>query len=100
MSPSGIAHALRRYVRRVCAHADSDPNCSVDVAHLRRASTHWMRHTFARQSAASDVPLEVLQQALGHTSLNTTCVYLNTERTRMIEQLYRARAQRQERTDS
>lgn len=98
MSCSGLAHALKRYVRRVCAHAALDPTCQIDVAHLHQASAHWLRHTFARQSAASDVPLEVLQQALGHESLNTTSVYLNTERTRMIEQLYRARTQRQERT--
>lgn len=95
MSCSGLANALKRYIRRVCAYAALDSACQIDVAHLQQASTHWLRHTFARQSSASDVPLEVLQQALGHESLNTTSVYLNTERTRMIEQLYRARSERQ-----
>ncbi|MDL2336912.1 MAG: site-specific integrase, partial [Pseudomonadota bacterium] len=43
---------------------------------IRRASTHWLRHTHAMHSAAVGMPLEALQQRLGHRALATTAVYL------------------------
>jgi site-specific recombinase XerD len=33
------------------------------------------------------VPLEVLQQLLGHSSLSTTTIYMSTERDRMVREL-------------
>jgi site-specific recombinase XerD len=47
---------------------------------IRRASTHWLRHTFATHALHSGVPLEVVRDLLGHKSLATTSVYVTTER--------------------
>lgn len=77
---------LKRFFRRAAAHC-TDP--LIDPDHLRNGSTHWLRHTFGRQAAADEVPLEVIQQALGHTSLATTTIYTSTERERMIRALRR-----------
>ncbi len=47
---------------------------------IRRASTHWLRHTFATHALHSGVALEVVRDLLGHKSLATTSVYVTTER--------------------
>jgi integrase len=39
---------------------------------LYGASTHWLRHTFGTRSVARDVPLDVIQAQMGHSSIQTT----------------------------
>lgn len=39
---------------------------------LEGASTHWLRHTFGTRAVARNVPLDVVQQQLGHASIKTT----------------------------
>lgn len=51
---------------------------------LRRASTHWLRHTHASQALASGMSVEAVQHNLGHASLATTTVYVTTERSRRL----------------
>lgn len=49
---------------------------SVRQGKFKRASTHWMRHTFAHQTlAAADNNLQVVQDLLGHVDINTTTIY-------------------------
>lgn len=47
---------------------------------LRRASTHWLRHTSATSQLRAGVPLTVVSRNLRHRNLATTQVYLHTER--------------------
>ncbi|HEM7843535.1 TPA: site-specific integrase [Burkholderia multivorans] len=49
---------------------------------LAGVSPHAFRHTFGTQSVATDVPLDVVQQLLGHASLQTTSVYVTAEEKR------------------
>ncbi|RQS03219.1 integrase [Burkholderia sp. Bp9002] len=60
---------------------------------LARLSPHAFRHTFGTQSVATDVPLDVVQQLLGHASLQTTSVYVTAEQKRRRRELakYHAR---------
>jgi len=46
------------------------------AARLRRASTHWLRHTHARQLVAAGASLSSLQHRLGHRSAVSTAAYL------------------------
>lgn len=39
---------------------------------LAGASTHWLRHTFGTRAVAREVPLDVIQEQLGHASIQTT----------------------------
>ncbi|MBM7703725.1 tyrosine-type recombinase/integrase [Metabacillus iocasae] len=39
-------------------------------------SPHWFRHSFITNSLANDVPLAVVKQVVGHSSIATTNVYL------------------------
>lgn len=47
---------------------------------LSRATTHWLRHTFGSHAAAKDVPLVAIKDNLGHASLSTTSIYVNTDK--------------------
>ena len=50
-----------------------------DRSRLARASTHWLRHTFASHAIADEAPLDVIRDILGHASIATTSVYLTSE---------------------
>ncbi|MBU6486195.1 MAG: site-specific integrase [Burkholderiales bacterium] len=55
-----------------------------DLAQLGQASPHAFRHTFGTQAAAADVPVDVIQKMLGHQSLQTTTIYVQAEKQRMM----------------
>jgi site-specific recombinase XerD len=46
---------------------------------LASASTHWLRHTHGWHSVALGMPLELLQQNLGHASLHAMTIYATSE---------------------
>jgi site-specific recombinase XerD len=52
---------------------------------LAAASTHWMRHTHGSHSVAAGTPLDVIQQNMGHASLNTTTIYTTSEERRRMK---------------
>lgn len=87
LSASGIYKALKRLFKRAARQAGD----RVDGRRLEAASTHWLRHTFARQQLKEGVSLEVMRDALGHASLATTGVYSTSERSRIIRELRSAR---------
>lgn len=43
----------------------------------KRLHFHGLRHTFAWELAGEGVPMPIIQRALGHSSLNTTAIYLD-----------------------
>lgn len=46
---------------------------------------HWLRHTFATACAASNIPLTVLQEWMGHKKISTTqCYYINLADNRAV----------------
>lgn len=58
-----------------------------------KVSPHWLRHTFAKriiaQSTAANPPL-IAMQALGHSSLDTTLVYILPDREQMAQAIEEA----------
>ena len=57
------------------------------AAQFKQASVHWLRHTHASHAVAHDMPLEIVQQNLGHASLATTTVYVHSEDKRRMRAL-------------
>lgn len=55
--------------------------------HLKALTPHDLRHTFATLAAAQDLPVDVLQSLLGHTSIQTTSIYIQSQRKRRIEEV-------------
>lgn len=58
---------------------------SVGADKLRRASTHWLRHTAATHQADAGNDLRFIQKNLRHASLETTAIYLHAEDDRRHE---------------
>ena len=56
-----------------------------------RASTHWLRHTYAHKALkSSEGDLSVVQGLLGHKNINTTAIYVKadmSERIKVAEKL-------------
>ncbi len=56
-----------------------------DAERLKHATTHWLRHSHAShalqgRAGRPPVPIQVIQNNLGHASVGTTSGYLTTER--------------------
>ncbi len=82
--PQTIHLALKRLFRSVLAQSQfRDPGTSDKV---RKASAHWLRHTSATHALANGVPIEVVSGNLGHASLDTTSIYIDSELRRNIEE--------------
>lgn len=66
---------------------DGFTRCANDVAardpaaaaRLRKASTHWLRHTYGTHGAET-MPIPILQMQMGHESPTTTAIYAKAER--------------------
>src|SRR5215210_4760142 len=63
---------------RVPADQDGIPNASV----------HTLRHTFATHTIKKGTKLEVVRQALGHESLETTSAYIHLAREMMDKEMH------------
>tara|TARA_R110002073_G_scaffold148228_3_gene301248 strand:+ start:13218 stop:14126 length:909 start_codon:yes stop_codon:yes gene_type:complete len=68
---------------------------AVDLKFTKRVSIHTLRHSYATHLLEAGVSLKVIQQYLGHSSLQTTLIYLHLTDTAeanaraMIEQIFR-----------
>ena len=64
------------------------PDLTTDeIKLLAGTSPHAFRHTFGTQATAEDVPLDVVQRVLGHASLQTTSIYVQAEKQRMLREV-------------
>ena len=90
LSGNGFApDALYRVVKNTLLRLadDDEVHLSPDERNLlRRAAPHALRHTFATYAVSKDMPTDVLQRWLGHTSPQTTAIYVRAERARGIEE--------------
>jgi len=84
LSASGLYQKLKAFFEETANHvANTDP---LAAEKLRRASTHWLRHTHGSHAVANGVPLAIVRDNLGHSNIATTSIYVHTER----DERYRA----------
>jgi site-specific recombinase XerD len=78
---SGLADEVRTVFKAAATRtAPADPLREV----LVRASTHWLRHGYARTMVVDHrVPLPVVQELLGHASVQTTAANARTDRSQL-----------------
>jgi len=78
LSASGLYQKLKRFFEDTATHvANTDP---LAAEKLRRASTHWLRHTHGSHAVANGVPLAIVRDNLGHSNIATTSIYVHTDR--------------------
>lgn len=76
LSAPAIYAELKRFFA-LCGQASRDPD---QQARFSKASTHWMRHTFAHLLLrVTDKNLAIVQKVLGHSSMATTAIYVKAE---------------------
>ena len=66
---------------------------------LRRASTHWFRHTSITHQADAGIELRHLQRSARHAKLETTGLYLHTEEDQWHDSMEQHRLQTQDKKD-
>jgi integrase len=90
-TPDGLGQLISASLLRMADDETLDLNFDErDI--LRRSGAHAFRHTFGTLAAANEVPLDVLQRALGHASLDTTTIYVQAEKQRSIVELAKLHA--------
>ncbi|CAE6792090.1 Tyrosine recombinase XerC [Paraburkholderia domus] len=81
-----LARLVRAAVRDLAATLARQGYLSPDdTVRLTGASAHAFRHTFGTGAVARDMPVDVVQQVLGHASLQTTSIYVRAGQQRMLE---------------
>ncbi len=77
LTPTAIYLVVKEVFRRAAiALEPTDPD-RADI--LRRASTHWLRHTSATHQADAGNDIRFIQKNLRHASIETTAIYLHAE---------------------
>ena len=79
-SASGLYQAIKAFLAQAAEGLEG-----AEALQLKKASTHWLRHSHGShalqgRAGQSPVPIQVVQNNLGHASVGTTSMYLTTER--------------------
>ncbi len=79
-SASGLYQAIKAFLAQAAQGLEG-----AEAQQLKKASTHWLRHSHGShalqgRAGQSPVPIQVVQNNLGHASVGTTSMYLTTER--------------------
>lgn len=61
----------------------------IQQAHLEGYTTHSLRHSFAMKLRRREVNLEIIQKLLGHSSLASTGIYLEPDKTSLMDAVNR-----------
>lgn len=77
VSDNMIYRIVKKLVHRAAARLEADDPYRAEK--LRRASTHWFRHTSITHQADAGINLRHLQRSARHAKLDTTGLYLHTE---------------------
>jgi site-specific recombinase XerD len=88
LSAQALYRQLKRFFVGVAIKLKAEAR-SRDADIFARASTHWLRHTHGSHAVAAGVPIDVVQQNLGHSSLATTTVYVRSNVARRIAEMGR-----------
>lgn len=88
LSGPGLYRQLKQLFARVAMQLEACGRAR-DAHAVARASTHWLRHTHGVNAVASGVPIDVVQQNLGHGSLATTTIYTRGSLVRRAQESFR-----------
>lgn len=78
LSESGLYQKLKGFFEEAAKEIASEDLLAAEK--LRRASTHWLRHSHGSHAVAGGVPLAIVRDNLGHSNIATTSIYVHTDR--------------------
>lgn len=82
LSAARLYGLLKAFFKKVSER----PELASGNADFKKASTHWMRHTFAHQAVrAANGELPVVQALLGHADISTTGIYTKSDDTALAD---------------
>lgn len=85
-APDALGRLVRTALKRLQVELQRWGALSLwDAAQLQKTSAHALRHTFGTDATARGVPIDVVQQILGHASLATTSIYVKAQQQRVLE---------------
>ena len=88
LSSSGIYSELAKFFKQCASMANASQGTTEA---FERATTHWFRHTFAKNALKqSRGDLSIVKSLVGHEDINTTAIYVSadlSERARLIAAL-------------
>jgi site-specific recombinase XerD len=77
VTPMAIHKVMKDFFQRAAEPLLTDnPEAA---AHIGRASTHWLRHTHGTMAVDSAIPLTMIRDNLGHSSIAITSHYLHSD---------------------
>ncbi|WP_250516186.1 phage integrase family protein [Caballeronia sp. INDeC2] len=79
LTPDGIGKIFKSIFSNAAAFMES--RAPGTGRHLKRASTHWLRHTHSTHALGHGAELREVSAGLGHADLSTTSLYLGNEDT-------------------
>lgn len=83
-SPSGLRSLIIHVGREFIAeNASADP---AEIRQIAKIRPHGLRHTFGTACGNADVPINITQEFLGHASVDTTTIYIHSDRDRKIKE--------------
>ncbi len=81
LTPAGIHKILSAFFAQMLIDLEAGGQAEKRLTgKLRNASTHWLRHSYGSYLANDkQVPLTYIRDELGHASISTTSLYLNSD---------------------
>jgi site-specific recombinase XerD len=80
---STLYKSIKQFFSAAAHHLERTGH-SEDSRLILNASTHWLRHTCGSHLAQT-LPINMVQQLLGHASLSTTTIYTSTDEEALYE---------------
>lgn len=77
LTPAAVYLIVKEVFRRAAGMLETSDQAGAKT--LRRASTHWLRHSAASHQADAGNDLRFIQKNMRHASIQTTGIYLHAE---------------------
>ena len=77
LTPAAVYLIVKEVFRRAADVLEASDPAGAET--LRRASTHWLRHSAASHQADAGTDLRFIQKNMRHASIQTTGIYLHAE---------------------
>lgn len=77
LTPMAVHKVIKDFFKRLAAQLAADDSDA--AARMAGASTHWLRHSHGTLAADSNIPLTMIRDNMGHSSIAVTSRYLHSD---------------------